>query len=158
MPVLQNGAPFPAQTFARVGGGEIALPGDLAGDYSVVLFYRGAWCPFCISQLTAFSRAAERFAEAGIKLVAVSVDDEATGAGLIEKHRLAMPVGYGADAGRVSAAVGAYVNAEPRYLQSTGFVLDPEGRVVVAVYSSGAIGRLLPDDVLGLVKYLRSKR
>ena len=41
------------------------------------------------------------------------------------------------------------------YLQSTGFVLDPAGRVVVSVYSSGAIGRLVPEDVAGLVRYLR---
>jgi hypothetical protein len=26
---------------------------------------------------------------------------------------------------------------------------------VVAVYSSGAIGRLVPDDVVGLIGYLR---
>src|SRR5207245_3750453 len=34
-------------------------------------------------------------------------------------------------------------------------VLDPGGRVVVSVYSSGAIGRLVPQDVIGLVRYLR---
>jgi hypothetical protein len=36
-----------------------------------------------------------------------------------------------------------------------GFVLDPAGNVVVSVYSSGAIGRLVPDDVVGLARYLR---
>ena len=41
------------------------------------------------------------------------------------------------------------------YLQSTGFVLDPQGKVVVSVYPSGAIGRLVPDDVAGLVRYVR---
>jgi hypothetical protein len=50
---------------------------------------------------------------------------------------------------------GAFVNPDPRYLQSTGFVLEPRGRVVVSVYSSGAIGRLVPQDVIGLVRYLR---
>jgi hypothetical protein len=39
---------------------------------------------------------------------------------------------------------GAFVNNDPTYLQSTAFVLDPNGRVVVSVYSSGAIGRLVP--------------
>ena len=41
------------------------------------------------------------------------------------------------------------------YLQSTGFVLDPAGDVIVSVYSNGAIGRLVPDDVVSLVRYLR---
>jgi hypothetical protein len=53
------------------------------------------------------------------------------------------------------SATGAFVNDDPVYLQSTGFVLDPSGRAVVSVYSSGAIGRLVPDDVTGLVRYLR---
>jgi hypothetical protein len=39
--------------------------------------------------------------------------------------------------------------------QSTGFVLDPNGQVIVSVYSSGAIGRLVPEDVVGLIRYLR---
>jgi hypothetical protein len=41
------------------------------------------------------------------------------------------------------------------YVQSTGFVLDPAGRVMVSVYSSGAIGRLVPEDVAGMVRYAR---
>ena len=47
----------------------------------------------------------------------------------------------------VSAATGAFVDPGRGFLQSTGFVLDPAGKVVVSVYSSGAIGRLVPDDV-----------
>ena len=41
------------------------------------------------------------------------------------------------------------------YLQSTAFVLDPDGKVLVSVYSSGAIGRLVPGDVIGMIGYLR---
>jgi hypothetical protein len=40
------------------------------------------------------------------------------------------------------------------HLQSTGFVLDPDGNVLVSVYSSGAIG--VPGDVAGLVNYVKS--
>jgi hypothetical protein len=36
-------------------------------------------------------------------------------------------------------------------------VLDPQGKVIVSVYSSGAIGRLVPDDVVGLVRYMRAE-
>jgi hypothetical protein len=55
----------------------------------------------------------------------------------------------------VAELTGAFVNPDPVYLQSTGFVLDPAGQVAVSVYSSGAIGRLVPDDVVGMVRYLR---
>ena len=154
--MLQNGDVFPSLIFARAGGGEIHLPGDLAGGFGVILFHRGSWCPYCNAQLAAFARAAAEFAGENIKVVSVSVDDREKSEALVEKHKLGFPVGYGADARSVSAATGAFVNDDPVCLQATGFVLNPEGRIVTAVYSTGAIGRLLPDDVLGFVRYLRS--
>jgi peroxiredoxin len=153
--LLRPGDRFPTLTVPLTGGGSLGLPGDLAGGFGVVLFYRGAWCPYCNAQLRAFQRASENLADIGVFVVALSVDDEATTKELVAKHGLTFPVGHSADARGVAAATGAFVNDEPTYLQSTGFVLDPEGRVVVSVYSSGAIGRLVPDDVVGLIGYLR---
>lgn len=46
---------------------------------------------------------------------------------------------------------------DPQPLQSTGFVLAPDGSVITAVYSSGAIGRLVAEDVAGLVGYAKSQ-
>lgn len=60
-----------------------------------------------------------------MKVVAVSVDNEASGAALVEKHHLRFPVGPSADADQIAATLGAYTHDEPRYLQSTGFVLAP---------------------------------
>jgi alkyl hydroperoxide reductase subunit AhpC len=100
----------------------------------------------------------DRLAEMDVTVVALSVDDEATTHGLIARHGLRFPVGHGADAWAIADATGAFVNDDPLFLQSTGFVLDPGGRVVVCVYSSGAIGRLVPQDVIGLIRYLRQQR
>ncbi|SDY04464.1 Peroxiredoxin [Modestobacter sp. DSM 44400] len=152
---LDNGQTFPDLTLPLVGGGKLSLPGDLAGNFGVVLVYRGSWCPYCNAQLSAFSRAKDELDAAGIKVVALSVDDEATSTELVEKRRLDFPVAHSADADEVAATLGSYVNDEPHYLQSTGFVLAPDGTVVTAVYSSGAIGRLVPDDVVGFVRYLK---
>jgi peroxiredoxin len=155
---LQNGDVFPDLAIDVVGGGTLALPRDLAGSYAVILFYRGSWCPYCCAQLAAFSRARELFAAANITIVALSVDDKATSEKLVAKLRLSFPVGFGANADGIAAATGAYVAEGSAYLQSTGFVLDRRGRILTAVYSSGAIGRLVPDDVAGFVKYVESER
>ena len=56
-----------------------------AGQFGVVLFYRGAWCPYCNAQLRAFQRASPTLADAGVQVVALSVDDEVATAGLIAK-------------------------------------------------------------------------
>jgi peroxiredoxin len=155
MPLLNPGDPFPRLTITTAGGQTLTLPDALAGDFGVVLFYRGSWCPYCNAQLRAFERASQSLADNGIRVAALSVDDQETTSALVEKHKLTFPVGYGADARAVAGLTGAFVNPDPVYLQSTGFVLDPAGNVVVSVYSSGAIGRLVPDDVVGLVRYLR---
>jgi peroxiredoxin len=155
MPLLNPGDHFPPLTITTTGGQALTIPDTFTGDFAVVLFYRGSWCPYCNAQLRAFERASQALADAGIRVVALSVDDKETTTALVAKHQLTFPVGYGADAPAVAALTGAFVNPEPVYLQSTGFVLDPEGNVVVSVYSSGAIGRLVPEDVIGLVRYLR---
>jgi peroxiredoxin len=155
MPLLSPGDTFPSLNVPRVGGGSLTLPGDLEGRYGVVLFYRGSWCPYCNAQLRAFQRAADSLSEVGAAPVALSVDDENTTAELIAKHRLTFPLGHSADARAISAATGAFVDPAGGFLQSTGFVLDPSGRVILSVYSSGAIGRLVPEDVVGLIRYLR---
>jgi peroxiredoxin len=155
MPLLNPGDPFPRLTITTTGGQTLTLPDSFAGDFGVVLFYRGSWCPYCNAQLRAFERAGQALIDARIRVAALSVDDKETTAALVEKHKLTFPVGYGADAEAVAALTGAFVNPDPLYLQSSGFVLDPKGNVVVSVYSSGAIGRLVPEDVIGLVRYLR---
>ena len=155
MPLLRPGDPFPPLNLSVPGGPTIEVPGSLAGDFGVVLFNRGAWCPYCAAQLRAFQRAHDALAEGGIKVAALWVDDEETTAQFTARHDITFPLGHSADARALAELTGAFVNEDPLYVQSTGFVLDPQGAVVVSVYSSGAIGRLVPEDVTGLVRYLR---
>src|SRR5258708_5630727 len=151
---LHPGDLFPALTATLPGGRTLRLPDALAGHFSVILFYPGSWCPYCNDQLRPFQRALDRLTGLGVLVTALSVDDEATTQELIAGHSLQFPVGHSADARAIAVATGAFVNDDPVYLQSTGFVLDPSGRVVISVYSSGAIGRLVPDDATGLASSL----
>jgi peroxiredoxin len=158
MPLLNPGDHFPPITITPVDGDPLEIPAALTGEFAVILFYRGSWCPYCNAQLRAFQRAADKFNELDVKVIALSVDDEATSRDLIAKHELSFPVGHSADAAAIHEATGAFINPDPVFIQSTGFVLDPNGNVIVSVYSSGAIGRLLPDDAAGLVNYLKTKQ
>jgi len=155
MPLLHPGGTFPRLTLNIPGGQAIQVPDWFADQFGVVLFNRGAWCPYCVAQLRAFQRADESLAQAGVRMAALWVDDEKTTAEFIAKHGLTFPLGHSADARAVAEKTGAFINDDPLYLQSTGFVLDPQGKVIVSVYSSGAIGRLVPEDVTGLARYLR---
>ena len=155
MPLLHPGDRFPTLTLNQPGGDALSVPDVFDGGYGVVLFNRGAWCPYCTAQLRAFQRATDSLAGVDARVVALWVDDETTTADFIAKHGLTFPLGHSADAAAVSAATGAFVDPDGGFLQSTGFVLDPAGNVVISVYSSGAIGRLVPEDVVGLINYVR---
>jgi len=117
----------------RAGGGVINIPQSLRGSYRVVLIYRGAWCSYCQAQLAGFQRASGKLAEAGVKVVALSVYDEATTIGTIEKCKLSFPVAHSADAEKIASITGAYTNEFPRYLHTTGFLLDPDGKILNTV-------------------------
>ena len=155
MSLLHPGDTFPQLTLNIPGAQAIRVPGWFAGEFGVVLFNRGAWCPYCTAQLRAFQRAGDSLTQTGIRVAALWVDDEKTTAEFTAKHDLTFPLGHSADARAVNELTGAFVNDDPLHLQSAGFVLDPRGKVIVSVYSSGAIGRLVPEDVIGLVTYLR---
>lgn len=157
MALLQPGDPFPEIPLTTVDGATNSIRAQLRGHFGVVLFYRGSWCPYCNAQLRAFQRASGKLAELDIKVVALSVDDEPTTKELVDKLKATFPIGHSADARSLHDATGAFVNEDPVYLQSTGFVLDPSGKVLVSVYSSGAIGRLVPEDVVGMVQYVRGQ-
>jgi peroxiredoxin len=154
---LQNGQTLPAFDVPTVGGSTISIPQSLRGSYGVVLIYRGAWCPYCQAQLAGFQRANEKLAAAGIKVVALSVDDEATTVATIEKFKLSFPVGHSANAEKVASITGAYINDSPRYLQTTDFLLAPDSKILNAVYSSGPMGSLVAEDVIGMVAHLKSR-
>ncbi|HEY6886536.1 MAG TPA: peroxiredoxin family protein [Solirubrobacter sp.] len=151
--LLTPGDTFPPLTLDLPGGDTLALP--LPGEYTVVLFYRGSWCPYCNAQLRAFQRAHDKLAEVGVRVVALSIDDAATTQATVDKHGLTFPVGHGADPLAISAATGAVVNLDGGYVESTGFIVGPDGKVLVGVYSTNAIGRLVPDDVIGFIRYAR---
>ena len=89
--LLTPGDSFPALTLDLPGGETLELP--LPGAYTVVLFYRGGWCPYCNAQLRAFQHAQGKLAEVGARVVALSVDDEATTQATIDKHGLTFAVG-----------------------------------------------------------------
>ena len=102
-----------------------------------------------------FQRAHEEWEELEVQVVALSVDPLEQAEQTVERHKLTFPVLYGLDAHAVAEQLGASLNEQPLYLQATGFILRPDGTVAVAVYSSGAIGRLVAADTINYIKYLQ---
>lgn len=155
---LEVGQRLPTVEARRVGGGRITLPTDVEDRWAVVLLYRGHWCPYCRQQLDDFQKRLDRFREEEVDVLALSADPESEARSTVEGHGIGFPVGYGLDPVRAREELGVYVGGhEQPFVQAAGFVLRPGGTVELAVYSSGAVGRLVATDVLGLIRYLRSQ-
>ena len=155
---LSPGDPFPALRARHDAKAFDALE-YLSGHWGVVLVYRGDWCPFCRAQLSNFQRHISDFERTGVRVLAISVDSEADATAMVKRSQLTFPVLYAADPDWLAKNLGAYVSddAHGRYVNSTAFILDPKERVVLAVYSSGAVGRLVAEDALGLIGYLQKQ-
>ncbi len=104
-----------------------------------------------------FQKSIERFEEIRTEIVALSVDSEEDAQKTVDRHKLTYPVVHGLDAGETMATIGGYMNDEPRYLHTSGFVLRPDGTIVTLAQSSGPIGRLVPQDTIGLIKYYQAQ-
>lgn len=156
MPLLHPGDTFPDLELRLPANETVRLPQALGGKFGIVLFNRGSWCPFCTAQLRGFERVRDQLDELGAAVVSLSVDDEPTTNEMVTKNKITFLVGHSADANEVSQATGAFLNPDPVYLQATGFVLDPDGKVLVSTYSSGAIGRLTAEDTVGMIRYVKN--
>jgi len=86
-------------------------------------------------------------------VVALSIDSEDDAQKMTDRHELSYTILYGLDARETVATIGGYVNEDPLYLHPSGFILRPDGTIVLLVQSSGAIGRLTASDALGLIRH-----
>ncbi len=96
-----------------------------------------------------------QFDEAGISILAASVDplDKATDV----QQELGFPIAYGVTREQADA-IGAWWEDRRDIIQPSEFVLDGDGKVLSATYSTGPVGRMDAGDALKLVKFLERKR
>jgi peroxiredoxin len=71
---LAVGAPAPDATLKTIDGSETTLQAQLGEGATMLVFYRGGWCPYCNFQIRELTENHASFAERGVKLVLVSVD------------------------------------------------------------------------------------
>jgi len=105
--------------------------------------------------LAAFEKAQSKLREEGITVVAASTDPVEKAKETVSEHSLTFPIGYGMPLKETAAALGAFYEERRSILQSTGFVVRPEKTIAVSQYSSGPIGRLVWQDILGLVQFYK---
>lgn len=99
---------------------------------------------------------AEEYEEAGVRIVALSADEAEGAREMVSDEELSFPVLYGLDVEDSKDRFGLYIQkGDKTHLQPAQFVLDPDGVIRLACYSSGAVGRLSATEILGVVDTAR---
>ena len=71
---LLVGSNFPTLELANMNNEKINLKEHLKGQVSVVVFYRGGWCPYCTKHLSALGESEEELKKLGARIIAISPD------------------------------------------------------------------------------------
>lgn len=71
---LLIGSSTPKVSLIDEKGVDQFLPSLLKGKHSIVVFYRGGWCPYCSTQMQELAAAEPKLLELGYQIIGVSPD------------------------------------------------------------------------------------
>ena len=100
-----------------------------------------------------FEENLSRFTSQGVEVIAASSETLDEAKNTIAELNLSYPVAYGLDPVAFAERYGAFYSDDSTYLHATGFLVDPDGKVDISVYSCGAIGRFTASDSLQILEY-----
>ena len=158
-----------------IDGRPIDLAEAAAGRPTVLLFYRGGWCPYCNTTLRAYAEALPRIEAAGGTLIAVTPESAERAAETAQGGGVAFPVAV--DTGNRFADSLGLVFALPEALRPlyreigidlparngddshrlpipATYVLDGSGRIAFAHVDADFTRRADPEDAVAAVERL----
>lgn len=105
-----------------------------------------------------FQKNIAQFDEQNVTIVCASVDKIEDAIKTRDNHKLTFPVAYELEGEHLSELTGAFYDKDRRWSQGTGFLIDPDGKVAQAVYSTGPNGRYTAAEILKLIGYKTGKK
>ncbi len=105
---------IPEITLKNLEGESVAISDKLNEKRSVILFYRGGWCPYCNAHLSAVGEVEEDILALGYQVIAISPDSPGKLRATAEKERLKYTL-YSDASGNLMTAMGIAFKAPERY-------------------------------------------
>ncbi len=85
---LSIGATVPSLTLQSVDGRAFDLDGAIKSQPTILIFYRGGWCPYCNRHLGQLQTIEPKLLDLGYRILAISPDRPAKLAESMDKHKL----------------------------------------------------------------------
>ncbi len=169
---LLVGETIPDEQVATLDGKSVMFHKLIKAKPTVLVFYRGGWCPYCNLHLAELGEAEEEILQLGYQIIAVSPDDaahlQATGEKNKVKYQLVSDV-----KGNLASATGIAFQAPERSKQrlseySDGqnpgylpvpslFVLNTQGEILFEYINPNYKVRIPADLLLAVLKTLETK-
>jgi peroxiredoxin len=167
---LAVGKSLPDVTVKTVDGTSVTLLDALDGHASVIVFYRGHWCPFCMKHLKNLQKITGQLKEQGVKLVAITPDTPSHIAKTLKKGNFTMEI-YSDAMLNAAKAMGVAFQLDKkiakRYrstlMDSSGhdtgqlpvpsvFLIDKAGKITYVFSNPDYKVRLSNDELLAAIK------
>jgi thioredoxin-dependent peroxiredoxin len=114
-------------------GGQMKLPRDLQGHWTILYFYPKDDTPGCTKQACSYRDGMENFEKINVRVLGVSLDDLTSHDSFIQKFNLNFPL-LADTQHQLSEALGSYGDQEwqgktYQGLSRDTFLIDPQGKV-----------------------------
>lgn len=160
---------IPDITLHTIQGESIPLAGKLGEKRSVLLFYRGGWCPYCNAHLSAVGEVEKDILALGYQVIAISPDSPGKLRATLEKEELTYSL-YSDASGDLLKAMGIAFKAPDRYEkrlynysdgQNPGilpvpslFVVETDGTILFEFINPDYKERISAELLLSVLKIL----
>lgn len=159
---IEAGSEFPRLSLPSVAHNVIELGiAKNAGNWQMLVVYRGKHCPLCARQLSALNELRAVADAAGVELVAVSGDGESKARAIVAEQHLNIPIAYDLPLDSMREW-GLYIS-DPRTPQETDqpyaepgvFVINEKGQVHIVSLSNAPFCRPDLAALLNGIAYIR---
>ena len=127
----------PSANLQTIEGKEIDIRNVIKDKKTIIIFYRGGWCPYCSLQLSEIQKIEDQLIELGYKIIAISMDKSENLSATLGKYKMKYEL-YSDSKANACKAFGIAFTVENDYIQKLkSYNMDLEE-------SSGETHHILP--------------
>lgn len=116
---LLIGEKLPDVALTDLKGKQVELYDIIKKGKTILVFYRGSWCPFCNRQLAALAIKEEEIIKAGYQIIAISPDSYENLQPMVEKNELKYQL-FSDNDGSLTKQAGLAYNLSPERIEKLG--------------------------------------
>jgi peroxiredoxin len=164
---------IPSVNITALNGEKVLLTDIVKRKPSILLFYRGGWCPYCNAHLSAVGQVEQELLALGYQVLAISPDSPGKLKATLDKQKINYEL-YSDGSAELMQAMGLAFKAPDRYQdrlanysdgQNHGllpvpslFVVDMDGTILFEYINPDYKHRIGADMLLAVLKQLDKKK